>query len=546
MPEKKKKKPVAKKTTKKGVKSTAKKPLKKKKITTKQAPVHPLRERFELLIKNTSKYALIYLSAFIGILVVFTVFFHLFTKTDFEEYIPKDTSKFLSVKLSEQTLEVLPHAGFFIASGLQEQHLQKAVEAKVPYITFLENDRRESSFFLENVSKKNVRMFLESFSTAQEVLEAREENDSKIYSLTSGQEIHCAYESRVLFCGKKKAYLNAFIEKQFMPVDELKGLLQKVPSAPLTWYADATALTSPLMQAQKEVVEKIVVASKLRDGKMINNIYVQTNQEFTSQENKKLKKNALARYFPAETLFFLGGQSFEKQWIDTEEFYKQKTPEYALILKGILQAKVKNIFGADVNFYEDILPLFQGMYAFGVTQNEDESMQLSFVAEQKDRAGVESLLDAFFANRGVFTVEKKELKVSEKLTLAAIYSNEDKVEKVEERKGVAKITGYEIEGQEWGIFVAQKGTLVFVSTSQESLENLLSRKESSLLKQMPNTLKGSYEFGHLSLENLNTLLSFSPFGVPQLDALSFIKNISWESKSFPGAISIVVESELSD
>jgi len=520
-------------------KSTPKKELHRKSVHTKS-------EIISYSLKNISKYLMIFSISIVSLIFLIFVFLQFFTKSYYIEKIPKNTQKFVHINLYSDKISILKEVFKIFKSDLTVDDFILAKDIDVPYLTLLEDEKNNSIFFLEKISRTDVERLLKNFSTPNEKIEFKKENGTKMITLKSGRQISCIYEGKTLYCSKNKESLEVFTQDEFPNNENLKKEIQNLPkNTDITWFIDSNNLKTPFLKAHKTALERLYGTLQFSEGnKMISRIYAITKKDFSSSDEKK-KLDSLASKFPKENiLFFLGGQNFENQWLHTEEFYKNNSPEYALILKGILMKKVSNLFGDEIDFYKDILSIFKETYAFGISKDSENKMQFSFISKGNDSKKIENILDVFFKNRGIFTVEKKEFKVDDNTILQSVYSNEDKIKEVNERVGATRILGYEIKDYPWGIFTAQKGDLIYISTSKESLSDLLKNKKESIDKNFSYKLKNAHEFGFISLSELQNLFSFIPFEAPKFAIFDSMKNISWESESHSGGMSVYAEIDL--
>lgn len=469
------------------------------------------------------------------------------TKSNFQDYIPVNTQAFVHIKLSEKTLPLIEKSAFLTPSPVDVSAFVKAYQLGIQHLTLLKNNNGDVVFFLEHMSQGNLRNFLAFITTESEIIETKKDDSVIHMNIHEGKPLSCIYQSRTVYCAQKEATLQAFYPGTFAPMSDLKNSLQRLPRwSDATWFLDTQSFPSPFLKAHKQSVSALFGAFVVVSSQKIQSfLYAKSNQKFTSQEHLKKSKIALNKSFPADnTFFFLSGENFFSQWIHTESFYAKNTPKYALVLKGMLAQKVQDLFGTGINFNKDILPLFQGQFAIAATKDSGKNVQWNFVAEGNNSAAVEKLVQAFYAQRGQFTVEKKELKVDEITFLQSVYSNENKVKEVNDRVEGVRIFGYSITGLPWGLFVGQKKDFTYVSTSLESLKNIIQPQQKPLQSQFPGFLKNAYEFGFISLSKIQGLFTFSPFGIPSFEPLSFIKNIAWESQSYPGGITIVSNIDL--
>lgn len=536
-------------------KKTVKKAVKKKGKKIKQNKLEKIKIFFQ-------KYFSYLLSGFIILSILLLLLYYFLSKSYFYNYIPENTEKFVHIELKaiERILENTEKKSLPFYNGIQSimessvdnDILSELIHLKIPYLTLIQEKNRASAFFIEKLSENTAKKFLTKFQSTEEEIIFHNKEKYKEVSLLSGKEIHCAYQKYLLYCSKEKEGVSSFTSKSFRDAKIIKQELKKTPSwSFIKWYINPESLSDPFLKIHKGFLSDVYGAIKINRNNELQ-VFIDIKTQEKNQKTEEKSKNSLSKYFSKDiTLFYLSGKDFEKRWMTTENYYKEKSSEYSLILKGILQKKVSELFGNNVDFYADILPLFENEFAFSISKQKKENekseaqgITLNFMSQTKQFVKIEELLDAFFQNRGQFTVEKKELKIDEEILLSQVHSNESKVSELNERVGAARVLGYEIAEKPWGIFVAQKGNMVYTSSSQEGIKHMLEKKENSLAQNFPEKLSNPYEFGYLENTLFQTLFAYSPFQLPKFENFSEVQNISWETETYEEGMRVVIDLSL--
>ena len=532
--------------TKKKVKSN--KNSKKTKISTstdsnKKKAIHTKIELLSHSLKKINTFFSFFLILLIAVLVSSTIFWHFLNKSYYLEKLPLNTIKFVHFKLKDYSPKV-QKAINALNFPLKHNDITAIQKTKTPYLTLFELNNNNKGFFLEKLSFKKLNTILLNFVTNTEKEKIKNIKKVQTFNLASGLNLSCQHYKFTLYCVEKTADLSQIfykkentIEKQ-QQIKQFKNDLQNLPQSSISWFIKGNFLPNVFLQAHKKIIKRVYgsLIFNTENPEIFSKIYAVTHRDFTSDINKKNTIKLSSKFPKDNILLFLSGQNFYEQWKKTEAFYQKYTPEYATILKGRLLAEFNKYFGHKLNFYKDILPIFKNEYAFSVSQNE--RINFNFIAKTNNKTTIDKALEAFFENRGVFTVEKKVLKIDDEIILEKVASTENKIKKVEERVGVSRITGYEVKDKPWGIFTSKKGNYVYLSTSLESLKKILSWEGENLKTKFTNNLQNAYEFGFLSFKNIEETFQFIPFTIPKLQFLENFEEISWETTSSPGNIFI--------
>lgn len=160
---------------------------------------------------------------------------------------------------------------------------------------------------------------------------------------------------------------NRFFEK--FPILSEKGF-----SAPMV---------SPFLKLlEAEGVALIALDDKfaLQSFLSLNTDLLENEQYLTLQE--KYSAN-LANYISAENIGFWGGQNFETQLKRMMEVLGGSDENLTIVFDKILQQYSEKYFGGDVNFQNDVLPLFKNEFALAIEKHNKENVY-KFLIELKD------------------------------------------------------------------------------------------------------------------------------------------------------------------
>ncbi|MBT4936499.1 hypothetical protein HON22_01130, partial [Candidatus Peregrinibacteria bacterium] len=364
---------------KKAVKKTVSK--KGKKVPKKKVKQNKL-QKLQIFFQKYFSYIL---TGAISTSILFLFAYYFISKSYFYNYIPKNTQKFVHIELTKARGALDFYSGIkeIMQSDIDEEILKKLVELKIPYLTLLSDKENSSAFLIEKISEKKAKIFLKSFQSTEEELTFHKENNISSISILSGKETYCVHKTYTLFCSSTAQGTTSFKDGNFSDPKTLKNKIKKIPyQSFIRWYINPQSLDTPFLEVHKDFLQDIYGGVKIKKEDTIEvfmDIKTQTQREKATEKSE----NFLSKYFSKDdTLFYLSGKNFQNRWITIEEYYKEKSPEYALILKGILQKKISELFGNEIDFYSDILPLFEKEFAFAINKIQEESF-ISFISQTK-------------------------------------------------------------------------------------------------------------------------------------------------------------------
>lgn len=419
-----------------------------------------------------------------------------FSQNDFAEFIQKNKTfrenfldpffqQYLNQNLAEFNLKAKDWLGNKSAFAVYE-NTQNPLDKT--YYLFLENDNQ----------KKAIR-FLQELGIENEKLIVEEYKKSNILSFSQSLGVDCTFLYGYLICSNEVSALKKLIDFNqnqigFLAEQEnynrVKNNLPKVDGGKVfvnlakVDFHNYEFYLGPL----KEYLQEAGIAfSEINQGIRLNS-YLALKKGLT-QTGTTVLKNDLAKYIVADDLaIFMSGANLTQSFQQILTVWDEITPYFAIIIEGMVRARVVDYFGESVSLEEDLYPLLKNNYALGIKIDEKTFLpEAKLILEVDDLEKAEVVLDkmlhGFYLKNKKMMATKKETTLKDGSVVKELIADSTKVQKVKtDFKGIT-INSIDLGGENFSFAYATYKDKIFLAINPNSLKenlDLIKNPEKSL------------------------------------------------------------------
>ena len=441
-------------------------------------------------------------------------------------------------------------------------------------VAYIENgNTKETVGFLRTKRKRQAIKFFEEIKLENEELI----KEDGIYSYPESQNFNFSFVGPYCFISDNKELLKeiqTIYKEGNGSLNDTKEYKKSFSNLPRTNWLEAYADFKKIEISDNLGIKNLIEPLKL----IINNVGVSVQKEYNgfhfnsfiniNPELLALNKGysdsrkfsyELTNHISSENLIlYIGGANLSDEWQNTLKTISGLNPAYGIILEGILNAQVNKIFGNDVSLRNDIYPIFEGEYAFGIGLKEDGNIDLKLVLGSENKEFSEkklkklskgfNLLAAQFAPKLLITTlpdgtESREIIADESKTS----------ENSEEYKG-NEINCVGVEKSNYGFCYTTTDKYILMTNNHESAIETIDTTISSDLalsgyqpfrEALSNLSKINDEISFLNLEGVTSLIKEqTPYGtfikpfLSELDAVTWVKHYFDDGVSTEGYVLI--------
>lgn len=243
---------------------------------------------------------------------------------------------------------------------------------------------------------------------------------------------------------------------------------------------------------------------------------VSENAQYLGFQEKYSAK--LSNYLKNDLLLFWGGQNFENQLSRFLEILSSGNKSTLLIFDNLLQNYTEKYFGRDINFKEDILPLFDQEFAFAI-EDFDNKVSYKILIElnspQSDGLNIQQLANNFATEGAVFAPKIVEHTLPDGTISKEIIAIPEEIEKLESKYQSFTIFELKIGKQNWSVYYTILDDLAVIGSSIEAVKNTIDlyqnnstslRNSELFTSQIEPLIKSSDEVSYFNLQKINKLI----------------------------------------
>lgn len=235
----------------------------------------------------------------------------------------------------------------------------------------------------------------------------------------------------------------------------------------------------------------------------------------------------LTKYIRHDALAFWGGRNLETQIKRLIEIFTGGDSIKVAIADNLIQQYTKKYFGADVNFNQDILPIFRKEFAFAIEKYAEQNgykfvMELS--SPQADAIRLADIANSFANIGAVFQPRVVEHILEDGTVAKEIIAVPEEIAQKETTYKEQVIHELELGAKEWGVYYVLIDNIAVFSTQREGVTNaidLIDTPESSLAntvhyqESIIPVMRNADEVSYLNLEMILPMLFEGKSEVPE-------------------------------
>ncbi len=417
-----------------------------------------------------------------------------------------------------------------------------------------ENEEESYYLFLENNNQRKALEFLRSLGVQGEELKIEKYKKFEILSFSQSLNVDCSFLYGYLICSNESAALKKLIDlNQAQSVflhdlgdyNRVKNNLPKIGGGRVYFnlqkidFSQYEIYLGPLKEYLKEGGLSF---TRINQGLRLNS-YLSLKKGLVAT-GSVVTKNDLDKYVYADDLgFYLGGTNLKESFKQILKVWDEATPYFAIILEGMLRARVANYFGTEVSLEEDIYELLKNAYAFEVRFLPMPQFKLILEIDDEEEADqiLQKMLEGFYLQSEEHKVEKKETTLKDGSVVRELLANDDKVKKVKTDFEGSIIQSVEIENVPFSFAYAIKDKKVFLGTSvaavQENL-NLAKHSGDSLFKNeiykeaKNNMFLEGEESSYFNLNKVSAFLTLLGIDTQEVNFLATFSHAVFSTKWF--------------
>lgn len=252
----------------------------------------------------------------------------------------------------------------------------------------------------------------------------------------------------------------------------------------------------------------------------LNTDYLQNEQYLTLEEKYSAD---LANYVSSENIGFWGGKNLETQLRRMLEILGGADENVAIVFDKILQQYSEKYFGSEINFENDVLPLFRNEFALAIEKNQNADVY-KFLIElkdfQKDKQKLEKLAQKFALTGAVLNPEVVDYTLPDGTPSKEIIAVPEAIVATESNYKNYVIHNLTIGTQKRGIYYAIVDDFAIVSNDISGVKSSIDLKNGTLA-----SLKSSPKFGEIIEPILMNSDEVSYINFEQILPLLFKNNI---------------------
>jgi hypothetical protein len=205
----------------------------------------------------------------------------------------------------------------------------------------------------------------------------------------------------------------------------------------------------------------------------LNDSYL-NGKEFLTYDNKY--RGNLLKYMPQDLVFYAGGINLNKQIQRYSELFSAGGEVSYLIFEGLINAQKNTYFGNEVSLEEDIYPLLQGEYGFGVAKTNSEqalviALELDDPIRDKDKIAI--LADSFANKNAILSPVIVEKTLEDGTVTKEIQTTPEEISKSTEDYRGYEINALNISNQSWGVYYLILDKTLIISSKKETMHAII-------------------------------------------------------------------------
>lgn len=390
--------------------------------------------------------------------------------------------------------------------------------------------------FLETRSEKRATNYFESLRLENEdFLISGANND--VYSFSSGQTFSFKTHDPYVILSTNEEALIDLSQLENGSLNQEEGFLETIHNLPRRHWLFAYARVKDVELSEdialKNIIEPLKSAvnhaalSVRKDHQGLHfNTFLNVDGAMLSLEEEEVGEKFAYRLtdyiLDKDLAFYAGGTNLENEWQNTLESISNLNPAYGIILEGLLRAQVDKVFGQNIDLRNDLYPLFEGEYAFGLGKDGDHN-KITLILGHEDKAFAERKLEKM--SQGFKFIAAK---FAPKISRITLPDGTESVELVPDNTSIQTSTetieGYEVVCNEVpeksvGFCYSITDEIILMSSSKESLVQSLKpdKKSNRLLSENPgfrkslaNLSKVNDELSYIHFDELSEVLTSLP------------------------------------
>lgn len=353
-----------------------------------------------------------------------------------------------------------------------------------------------------------------------EIIDAQENGKQMLYSADKFRHIDDNLPiNRVAFIYLDFEKINNGFLKNFPFLSE-KGLSLET-AAPLFKMFRAEGFA--VMALSKDFIVQSFLS--LNTENLDNSQYVTFREKYNADLTDYVSKDALA---------FWGGQNLEYQLKRIIEVISAKNDDAVSFINMLIQNYVQKYFGSQVNFKEDLLPLFKQEFALAVESIEGKNIYkvlIKLADPESNQSTLQRISENFAQSGGVFDPQIVEHKLPDGTISKEIIAVPEQMQKVDSTYKDVIIHGLKVGNKDWGIYYAIINDVAVVATHIDGVKSSIDiekdrkgslKSEPVFDSQIKPILENSDEITYFNFKKLlPILLDKNPVGKYLLPLGSF-------------------------
>lgn len=313
-----------------------------------------------------------------------------------------------------------------------------------------------------------------------------------------------------------------------------------------------SALLAPL----QSMVNHVTFAIRKDHNGLLINQYLNLNDSLlslnhTGEDRVKFTHDLSSLLHGETTGLYLGGANLAAEWQNTLETIAGLNPSYALILEAALRAQLEKIFGQNVDLRNDLYPLFEGEYAFGIGDLKDGNLAMKLLLTHKDREFVEikmkKMMEGFRLLAAQFTPRIEVFTLPDGTETRELFADPESVKEATTEYGDADISCLEVEDSPYGFCYAVTENLLIMANKMSEVKTSLDLRASkgyslsdnqSFRQPLSNLSKVNDEIGYFEGSTISDLFRSSPWTPFVQSALDPVESMTWVKHYFDDGMSL--------
>jgi hypothetical protein len=418
-------------------------------------------------------------------------------------------------------------------------------------------------------SKRQAVNYFQSQLLEGETLEAMKGTGKTLYTFPQGKAMAFTIINATIYLSDSTAPLETLIASRKTEGQSLKDdpVYQKsVSNLPRSgWgYAflnfkaiafpqgdPASAILKPLKTMMNHVAWSV---RKDHSGFLVNQ-YLNLNENYlslnhTADDRTKFTYDFSALLHGDTTAFYVGGENLAAEWQNTLETIAQLNPSYALILEAALRAQMEKIFGRNVDLRNDLYPLFEGEYAFGIGPSKDDRLAVKLLLAHHDKEFIqvkmEKLMQGFRLLAAEFTPRIEVFTLPDGTETRELFADPDSLKETTETYDDTEISCTEVLDSPYGFCYAITENLLIMANKMSEVKSSLDLRgakgysladNQSFRQPLSNLSKVSDEIGYLNAPAISSLFKASPWAAFIEPILSPFESATWVKHYFDDGMS---------